>query len=134
MRRTFLIALLSCITQYSFSGPYSYECTVRNELHPSEEGKLTSDYQVYLNSIFHVDRKTGIVLGGGLGNSSYKTRTIIDPGGEEHSFKIVWMSHPVAGIEAARNTVYLQVYEYDETPLKRFVAVEGENVLSGTCN
>jgi len=133
MRVFLLMALLSLVPQYAISGINAYECTVKNELHTNNDGELVSNRKIYIGGVFNVERKTGVVLGGGLGNSSYKTKTIIDPGGKDQSFKLLWQSHPVVGTSGGINSVYLTVEEYNENFLKPFVLVEGNTVLSGTC-
>ncbi len=133
MKRLILTLLLSATSQYAIAGVHAYECTVKNELHTDNDGILISDHEIYKGKIFNVDRKTGMVLGGGLGNSSYKTKTVIDPGSKEQSFKLLWQSHPVAGTSNGINSVYLTVQEFNKNYLKPFIVVEGSTVLSGTC-
>ncbi len=119
----------------AFAETYSYECKVVEELSLQEDGRLiTKKNNIYKNKTFHVDRNTGTVLGGGLGNSSYKTKTILDPGGTQQSFKLIWLSHPVRGTNnKGKNAVYLLVQEFYETPEKPFVLVTGFTTLSGIC-
>jgi hypothetical protein len=133
MKRTISILLLSFFSPYVTAGVHAYECKIKSELHTNNAGLLISKNKIYLSGVFNVERKTGVVLGGGLGNSSYKTKTVIDPGGKEQSFKLLWESHPVVGISGGINSVYLTVEEFNENYLKPFIVVVGNTVLSGTC-
>ena len=135
MRMKYLsIILIALIPFYGDAAQYSYECTIAVDLRFDKDGKLIPTQNIYLNKIFGVDRKTGVVLGGGLGNSSYETKTIIDPGGKWNSFKLLWQSYPIEFPSGTgRNAVYLAVEEYNENHLKPFVLVDGSTVLSGTC-
>ena len=76
------ILLLLALSESAFAGPYSYECEVLEELWLEDDGSIKPLHKIYHNGKFHVDRRTGAVLGI-LNNSSYETRQIIDPGGEE---------------------------------------------------
>ena len=131
--RVLILVVLALSAFRIFAAPYSYKCTVKNELRTNDNGNLVNGHQIYIASVFNVDRKSGVVLGDTLGNSSYKTKTVIDPGGEEQYFKLLWLSHPVAGIIGGVNSVYLSIEEFNENYLKPFVLVNGNTVLSGTC-
>ena len=129
----FILVVLALSAFRTFAAPYSYKCTVKNELRTNDNGNLINGHQIYIASVFYVDRKSGLVLGDTLGNSSYKTKTVIDPGGKEQHFKLLWLSHPVVGTIGGINSVYLSVEEFNENYLKPFVLVYGNTVLSGTC-
>ena len=104
---------------------YEYSVTAIGEL---SEGKM-----IYKGEIFHIERPSGTVLGGGLGNRFYPTKIIIDPGSKEQNFKLLYLSNPVKGTENGKNAVYIEVKEYAKTYEKPFVAVTNTKVLSGIC-
>jgi hypothetical protein len=130
--RLSILAFLG-ISTHAWSGPNQYECTISEDLVLTSEGLLDSSEQIYLGGVFHVERATGVVLGGGLGNSTYPIKQIIDPGGTDQSFKLLWISAPVASTEAGRNSVYLSIREYEDKFLKPFLAVASSHVVSGVC-
>lgn len=75
-----------------------------------------------------------MVLGGGLGNTAYPTKNVIDLGGNGNSYKLIWISQEIAGSVGGRNVVYLDVKEYHESPAKPFTMIVNSKTLSGLCN
>ncbi|WP_444902174.1 hypothetical protein ACJJIG_04390 [Microbulbifer sp. SSSA007] len=133
MKRALLGILICVCPVLSFSGPFAYECNIKNEFQLNSDGQLVTEYKIYSGKFFNVDRKTGVVLGGGVGNSSYKIKQIIDPGGKEQSFKLLWISHQITGVEGGHNSAYLTIKEYNENFLKPFILVLPNSMLTGTC-
>lgn len=112
---------------------FSYECEINGEYIFGEKGNLISDEKIYSGQKFNVDRKSGVVLGGGVGNSSYPAKEVLDPGGKEQSYKLIWISKDVVGTGGGKNVVYLSVEEFAEGLEKPFVLVAGSRTLSGLC-
>lgn len=112
---------------------YSYECEVLGEYVHDEKGTLVLDRRIYVGEKFNVERRSGVVLGGGVGNSSYPTKQVLDPGGKEQSYKLIWISKDVSGTTGGKNVVYLNIEEFAESEKKSFVLFEGSRVLSGLC-
>jgi hypothetical protein len=129
---TLLIA--SLFSSLSYADAYSYSCEINGEYTFGSDGKLVPAKQkIYLDQKFNVERKSGVVLGGGVGNSSYPTKTVIDIGGKEQAYKLIWISKEVVGTNGGRNAVYLSVEEYNEGDIKPFSMIVGSEVLSGVC-
>ena len=131
-----LLALLiaSLLASLSYAGGYSYSCEITGEYKYGSDGQLVpDDRKIYLGQQFNVERKTGVVLGAGVSNSSYPTRTVIDVGGKQQAYKLIWTSKEVAGTNGGRNAVYLSVEEYNESDVKPFSMIVGSQVLSGVC-
>jgi len=127
----FLLTMLVLSTAHA--GPYSYECEVKGEYVYNTNGELTPERKIYYGEKFNVERKSGVVLGGGVGNSSYPTKSVIDTGGREQSYKLLWVSKEVAVTNGGRNAAYLSVEEFNENFLKPFTLVAGSKVLTGLC-
>lgn len=127
-----LLLTMILFSNLSLARPDSYECKINGEQELTKGG-LDPGIGIYLGKVFHVERTTGTVLGGGLGNTSYQTRNVIDYGGESSAFKLISISKSVPVLPPGRNVEYLQVMEYEASDLKSFVAITGNNVLTGTC-
>lgn len=123
--------LFSCL---SYAGAYSYSCEINGEYTFGSDGKLVpADPKIYLGKKFSVERKSGVVLGGGVGNSSYPSKSVIDTGSKQQAYKLIWISKEVVGTNGGRNAVYLSVKEYNENDTKAFSMIVGSEVLSGVC-
>ena len=127
-----LLFLIATGTAASAAGPV-YECEVLFEEDIGKNGKLEAGIKLYVGRTFHVDRATGTVLGRVLSNSSYATRTVIDPGSEEQSFKLISISAEVGGTDGGHNAAYLEIKEFESGYLKPFILVNNGRVLTGTC-
>jgi hypothetical protein len=130
--RIFLVLLL-WLPHLSNAGEYSYSCEIKGELLLTDDGVLRSENEIYLGSKFNVERKSGVVLGEDIGNSSYPTKQVIDMGSSEQSYKLIWISREVIGFEGAYNSVYLNIQEYNPNFLKPFTLNLGSRTLSGIC-
>ena len=131
-KRFFIVALF-----FSFecsAAALSYECLILDEKIVEDNGSLQTDHKFYKGNKFNVDKASGVVLGGGLGNSSYPTKIVLDPGGKEQSYKLIYLSREITGTNGGRNAVYLTIQEYSESMDKPFVVITGLGVLSGVCN
>jgi hypothetical protein len=131
--RIFLILLL-WLPHLSNAGEYSYSCKVKGELLSTDAGLITSGNEIYLDSKFSVERKSGVVLGEDIGNSSYPTKQVIDMGSSDQSYKLIWISREVIGFEGDYNSVYLNVEEHNPNLLKPVTLNLGSRTLSGVCN
>lgn len=117
-----------------FGGELAYECVVLSAQQISDNGVLEPSLRVYEGKTFNVERSTGVVLGGGLGNSDYPTKNILDPGNSQMSYKLIWISNEVYGGEMpSHNVVYLEIKEWSDNFLKPFILVTSGRVLTGTC-
>ena len=116
-----------------YAGPVEYKCEINYEYFLTSSGELKEEKRIYKGEKFHIERPTGTVLGGGLGNHFYPTKKIIDPGSKEQNFKLLYLSKHVVGTENGKNAVYIEVNEYAETYEKPFVVITNTKVLSGIC-
>ena len=127
----FIIALSTRVV----AGPFSYECTIKGVYEEGNVGQLVDSKLIpYTNSTFRIDRKSGVVLGQLVSNSNYPIRQILDPGGPDQDYKVLWMSDQIFGTNGGRHVSYLTVNEYAKSESKPFVLVLGWNVLSGICH
>ena len=139
MQRPVTILVLALILAMALSGTsqggvLAYKCEVLHEMDLAIYGTLKdSSRPLYKGGIFHIERVTGTVMGGGLGNSAYPTKIIVDPGNSEMSYKLLARSHEMCGPQGSQNAVYIQVQEFEEGRIKPFVVVINSHVLTGTC-
>ena len=132
MKRMLLVFSL-CFSPFVFSASSSYVCSVAGVYSLSTDGILAdSGKSPYLDAKFNVDRTSGVVLGD-VGNSTYPIKQVLDPGGPDQSYKLIWMSPVVKGTEAGRNVGVLEVKEYSESRSKPFVLNDGMFIMAGTC-
>lgn len=130
-RMSLVLFLFFC--PFVFSASSSYVCTVAGVYSLSTNGILAdSGKSPYLDAKFNVDRASGVVLGD-VGNSTYPIKQVLDPGGPEQSYKVIWMSPLVKGTETGRNVGFLEVNEYSEHRSKPFVLNDGMFIMAGTC-
>jgi hypothetical protein len=139
MKRTEVVnkviaVFLFLFTVPAIAGPNSYECEILDELWLEDNGEWSSNYTLYKNQKFHVERKTGVILGAGLGNSSSEIKQVIDPGDQFQSYKLISIDYQTAKSETGRNVTYLTVKEFVPGPKKPFIAVTSLLVLNGTCS
>jgi len=118
----------------AFAGVFAYECEVLSEQRISDDGVLEPGLDIYIGKSFHVERRTGVVLGGGFGNSAYPTKSILDLGNDSMSYKLLWVSKPIFELEGSHNVVYLEIKEWAETMLKPFILIHSGTVLTGSCS
>lgn len=128
-----LLLLLLAISSSVSGDAIIYECEIFGEHIHGANGELVSDKQLYIGGKFHVERRSGVVLGGGLDNSTYPTKQVLDPGGVNHAYKLIWISQDVVGTNGGKNVGYLQVKEFSEGVEKPFVLINGFRTLSGKC-
>lgn len=128
---TLIMALL--LSGYGYADAYSYSCQIHGEYVLGNDGKLTPNEKIYFGGEFNVERKSGVVLGGGVGNSSYPTKTVIDFGGKNQAYKLIWLSRDVTGTNGGKNAVYLTIEEYNENEFKPFSMIVSSRVLTGVC-
>lgn len=129
-----LLSVLFLFPSLIFASDNSYTCQINGEYKISDNGKLLPDNQnIYIDKIFNVERKSGVVLGGGVGNSSYPTKSVIDIGSKDQSFKLIWISKDVIGTNGGKNAVYLTIDEFINGDIKPFSMILSSKVLSGTC-
>ncbi|WP_040661606.1 hypothetical protein [Neptuniibacter caesariensis] len=128
-----VILLLLCVPCLVSAGSLSYSCEVKSEFYLASSGSLESGNQLYVGSKFNVEKRTGVVSGTGVGNSSYPTKQVIDVGSEEQSYQLIWISREVIGIKGAHNSVYLRVQENHEGMNKPFIMNMGSKTLTGIC-
>ena len=127
-----IVLLIVFISQYANSAKNSYECKIINTFIVDDLGLLNSIDSPYKESIFYVDRKSGVVLGS-INNSTYKYISILDPGGIDQSFKLLWKSHTITGTIDGINVTYLVVREFSENISKPFTLSTTYKVYSGLC-
>lgn len=114
--------------------PYTYSCEINGEYSFDKQGQLVpQNLKIYLGQKFNVERKSGVVLGGGVGNSSYPTKKVLDPGGKEQSYKLIWISEDVVGTNGGKNIGYMNIEEYNAKRQKPFSMIVGSGVLTGLC-
>lgn len=102
------------------AGAHSYDCEVLSERKLGDDGMLTEGYGIYGGRSFSVERKSGVVLGGGLGNSSYEKPDVLSRWSKEMPFTAVCASSPVLADRGGRNVVMLTIKEYFEGVKKTF--------------
>jgi hypothetical protein len=128
------LATLSTLVSPAHAGPFSYECEIKSVQQLSDEGFLVEGLPIYkVGDSFHIERATGVVLGGGIGNSSYPVRQVLDPGSAESGYKLLTLSNTVPGTDGSRNAIYIEVKEWAEAFIKPFVVFTGTHVIAGAC-
>jgi hypothetical protein len=135
--RLLVYAIGFFVCAIAHAGPLTYKCTVGAHYELASDGSLQplkKAMSASLGSEFYVDRRSGVVIGGGIGNASYPTKTIIDPGGPAMAFKLLSVSADVATTKNGKNAIYLTVQEYANSVDKPFVATDNMIIITGRCN
>ncbi len=131
--KNFILLILLSVTSSALGDAFSYECDIVGEYVHGTKGELVPDKKEYAGGKFYVERKLGVVLGNYLGNSSYPSRQVLDPGGASQAYKLIWVSKDLEGTTGGKNVGYLSVQEYAQGAKKPFVLVTDSRVLSGEC-
>lgn len=131
----FLSSFLSCSTS---AGEYAYTCEVRHVYSLQRDGSLRTEPKSELEKLmkespFAVSRETGALTGNsaGLDTSLAKSTRIIKGGSEENSFEAV------ADFGDFKNGAHpyqiIEVEEFQKGPLKPFVLMGENGVVTGMC-
>jgi hypothetical protein len=127
----FIFTIFSCDSVHAEA--FAYECEVLSSNQISEDGTLNSGYKIYKGRSFQVERSTGNIIGSGFNNASFETKTVLDPGNDVSSYKLISISYVVAGTPNSHNINYLEIMEWRETALKPFILINTGAVLTGVC-
>lgn len=128
-----ILLLMLFLTLPVFANPFSYSCKITSEYNLSSDGELLLDNKIYAGSEFKVDRKTGVVLGGGVGNSSYPIIEVLDSGEQGQTYKLLMLSKTITGTSNGRNVMFLNIREYETGDKKPFTLLVNTRVLTGLC-
>jgi hypothetical protein len=129
-----LTAICSLFNSYSsWGGEKEYHCTTKSVSKLTSDGILKSYSSPSLLTTFIVDKNSGLIKGYWINNEAWVTRTIIDSGSSEQSFKLLTLSADVSRTNGGKLAMYLQVKEYAETLEKPFMHTDGSIVRTGVC-
>ena len=129
----FIPLIMLLVTSSVLGDVYNYECDIVGEYIYGAKGELVPEKKEYAGDKFYVERKLGVVLGSSLGNSSYPSRQVLDPGGVRQAYKLIWVSKELEGTNGGKNVGYLNVQEFVKGAEKPFVLIVDSRVLSGVC-
>ena len=115
------------------AGPLIYECIVKHEKILEGDGSLKARPWLYQDDKFEIERSSGTISGGGLGNFRYSTKVVIDSGSDQSNFKSLYVTEEIQGTQGVKNVVFITVVESDKTYEKPFVAIAQSTTLSGVC-
>ena len=135
MKRLLLLAAIFALfnSYSSWGGEKEYHCTIKSVFTLTGNGNLKSYDDKSILKSFLVDKNSGLVKGNWLGNEVWPTKTIIDSGSSEQSFKLLTLSADVIGTNGGKHAQYLQVEEFAETLEKPFMWTDGNFVVTGVC-
>ena len=135
MKRLLILTVIFALfnSYSSWGGEKEYHCTIKSVFKLTDDGNLKSYDNNSLLTTFLVDKNSGLVKGTWLGNEVWPTKTIIDSGSSEQSFKLLTLSADVIGTNGGKHAKYLQVEEYAETLEKPFMHTDGSIVATGVC-
>ncbi len=128
---TFIFALLN--SHSAWGGDKEYHCKIKSIFDLSDDGNLKLSDNNRLLTTFLVDKTSGLMKGGWLGNEVWPIKTIIDSGGSKQAFKLLTLSADVWGTNGGKNASYLYVMEYADSTEKPFMYTSGFKVVTGVC-
>lgn len=107
-----------------------YLCTVHEAYDVTADGKLESKsttHKFLIGQRFSVERTTG-AMAGDVKHGTYSEITVLDPGSDEQSYKVV-------GVSKAQYMYldYLEIKEYADSPNKPFIFRSRTGIRTGTC-
>ena len=118
-------------SESAMGGPFSYRCTIENYFVANQPGKREWVAQQAMKSEVIVDRRTGRVFHPAIGNEYFENVIVLDKGSSEWSFKsLAFVQSEQTGGSFVR---YIEVYEFEEGEVKRFMAVAEGITYSGVC-
>lgn len=110
---------------------YSYICTV--EAVHSPEGEVDAYGTLAQETTVAIDRRTGAIIHPVIGNTTYRTTTVLEYGSEDWSFRVLSESGTASDDPTGGNVVYAEVAEYKEGFRKPFLAVKDGVAYMGYC-
>lgn len=136
MKRLLILTVIFALfnSYSSWGGEKEYHCTIKSVFKLTGDGNLKSYDNNSLLTTFLVDKNSGLVKGYWINNEVWVTKTIIDSGSSEQSFKLLILSRDVVGPNGGKHAQYLQVEEYVETFEKPFTHINGSIVTTGACS
>lgn len=105
-----------------------YRCTVER----TDSATENSVGHLFIGKQFTVERRTGL-MAGALKNSYVTAPQVIDPGSTDNSFKVVTTMQLDQGLGVGSAVYALVINEYQDSPRKNFVFLEGDDVYFGWC-
>ena len=133
-RLLILTAIFALFNSYSsWGGEKEYHCTIKSVSKLTSDGILKSYSSPSLLTTFLVDKNSGLIKGYWVFNEYLQTKTIIDSGSSEMSFKLLSLSTDVPDPNGGKHAMYLDVKEYAETLEKPFMHTDGSVVRTGVC-
>jgi hypothetical protein len=110
-------------------GAGAYKCTVKGGSNLTEAGRLdaTASASAYVGAEFTLDRGTGRMSGALTNHGASGKPQVLDPGSTEQAYKAVTLFKPFTSVDL------IYVKEFADSPIKPFMFITGENVLTGTC-
>ena len=135
MKRLFLLTVIFALfnSYSSWGGEKEYFCTIKSVFKLTSDGILKSYSSPSLLTTFLVDKNSGLIKGYWVFNEYLPTKTIIDSGSSEQSFKLLSLSADVPETNGGKHAMYLEVKEYAETREKPFMHIDGNIVRTGVC-
>jgi hypothetical protein len=133
MRRILIAVGLISIGSIAHAGQYDYKCTVKQVYDIDKGAAVLQDNKRAIHvagQTFVVSRQTGDVIGQPYTLNraqGWKEFSIVDPGSDQQSFKLLAKSGGFA------NVVYLTVKEYEKATSKTFAYYDNFTLVVGTC-
>jgi len=128
------VTLLFLIGSPLDAAPYSYICTVEAYHGPKDDEGLV-DYlgNLAMETTVAIDRRTGAIIHPILGNTTYRTTTVLNYGNESWAFRVLSESGTTQDDPSGGHIVYAEVAEYAEGFRKPFLAVDRGIAYFGYC-
>ena len=80
-----------------------------------------------------IDRRTGAIIHPIMGNTTYRTTTVLDYGNESWAFRVLSESGTTPDDPSGGHIVYAEVGEYADGHRKPFLAIESGIAYFGYC-
>ena len=113
---------------------YSYICTVETFHGPKDDvGRVDFLGKLAMKTTVAIDRRTGAIIHPIMGNTAYRTTTVLDYGNESWAFRVLSESGTSPDDPSGGNIIYVEVAEYAEGYRKPFLAIESGIAYLGYC-
>lgn len=126
--RNLILGLLLVFPQSLMAGLSSYVCEITDFRIPGTDTENEEWVgEAAMETTVAIDRKTGRVIHPTIGNTSFNNVTLLNEGSASWAFKSFADSGEGGHIR------YYEVHEYDEGPVKTFLAVASGIAFFGEC-
>jgi hypothetical protein len=128
------LALILSTVSSTNAAPFSYICAIEAfHGHMDDEERVNFLGNLAMKTTVAIDRRTGALIHPVVGNTSYRTTTVLADGDESSAFKLLSESGTAPDELSGGNIIYAEVEEYAKGARKPFLLIDSGIAYFGYC-